>query len=96
MRIAVRIPGPASSVALAAEKDRLAADEDERRLRLDEAGQVVEVAVEPIGVMAVAIAQLLRRRGDDGKAFAHERGEPVAPRRVKGKMVSRFHFLDAS
>ena len=94
--IAKAVPYLALDVALAAEEQRFTADEDERRLGLDEPRQVIEIAVEAIGVVAVAVAQLLGRGGDDGDAFAHERGEPVAARRVEGKMVSGFHFFAAS
>src|SRR5690349_24552412 len=94
--VAKAVPHLALGIAPAAEQQRLAAREDERRLGLDEAGQVIEVAIEPVRVMAVAIAQLLGRGGDDGNAFAHQRREPAAPRRVEGEMVGGFHFFVAS
>ena len=93
--VAKAVPDLALRVAVAAEKQRLrrlARDQHQRGLGLEKSGEVIEVAVEAIRVVAVAVAQPLRRGGDDGDAFAHEGGEAVAPRRVERKMVSGFHF----
>ncbi len=49
---------------------RFAANQHDDRLRLREAGQVPEVAVEAVGVVRVAVADDLRRGRHDGDAVA--------------------------
>jgi hypothetical protein len=45
-------------------------DEHQHRLGFGETGQVLEIAVGAVGKVRVAIARLLRRRGDQGDAAA--------------------------
>ena len=49
---------------------RVAGHQHQHRLGLTEAGEVIEVAVEAVAVVGVAVTQVLRRGGDDGDAAA--------------------------
>ena len=49
----------------------VARHQDEHGVRLGEAGQVVEITVEAIGVVGIAIAYAFLRGRDDGDAALH-------------------------
>src|SRR3954468_13622699 len=94
--IAKSVPDLALGIAVAAKKNRarrLARHHREQRLRLVEAGEVVEVAIEAVRVVAVAVAHALGRRGDECHAFAHQGGEACAARRKDGNGVTGFHLV---
>ena len=72
--VAVAVPDLALLVAAAAEEQRLrraSGDDHQRRVRLGEAAQVIEVAVEAVGEMRVAVTHSLRRCGNDGDSRRH-------------------------
>ena len=83
-------PRFALDILLAAEQDRSrfarrgACVQHQQRLGFGEAGQIVEVAVVPVGVVGVPVAQLFRRGGDDGDAPARraQRGEDALTARA--------------
>ena len=71
--VAEAVPDLALRVLLAAEQDALAAragDDHQHRFGLGEAGEVVEVAVEAVGIVRVAVAHALGRGRDHGDAGA--------------------------
>ena len=82
--VAEAVPQLALRVLLAAEEDRLrrrARDEHQHRLGLGEAGEVIEIAVEAVEVVAVAVAHALGRGRHDREPGAdplEHRGAPGA------------------
>ncbi len=74
----VSVPDLAFRILLAAKQDGLcravvflSGDKHQRGFRFDEAGQVIEIAVEAIGIMRIAVAQYLRCGGNDGDTALH-------------------------
>ena len=70
------VPGFALQVFLAAEQHALRrrpGDQNQHRFGFLKAAEVVEVAVEPVQVLAVAVAHALGRGGHDGDAALHLR-----------------------
>src|SRR5690349_22971983 len=83
------VPDLAFGIAVAAEEDaarRASADEHERGLGLRKAGEVIEVAVVAVGIVAVAVAQVrseehtseLQSRRDLVCRLLLEKKKPVA------------------
>ncbi|CFW42537.1 Uncharacterised protein [Bordetella pertussis] len=69
-----------------------AGDQHQPGLGLGEAGQVEEIAVVPVRILGVAIAQGLRRGGQDGDAAArgaHVIHQAPAARGKRGDVVGR-------
>ncbi len=68
------IPGFAFGIALAAEQDRFAVlatgDQREHRFGFGKAGQVLEIAVLPVRIVAVVVAQTFRRGRHDADRVA--------------------------
>jgi hypothetical protein len=80
---ALAIPGLARRITVAHEQDvlalRTAWHEHRHGFRLREAGEVVEVAVGPVRILDIVVAQPDRRRGHDGDGVAaHELHERAA------------------
>ena len=76
------VPAFALGIAFAAEQDDFAGlaarDQGQHRLRLVEAGQVVEVAVLPVRIMRVVVADALGRRRQDGDGVATDDAHQLA------------------
>src|SRR5690349_5652830 len=91
------LPELARRVPLPAEEDRsglFPRDDHEDRLGLLKSAQVVEVAVESIQVVAVAIAHARRRGRDDRDAFSHAYLQRVAALGAAGETAGGIHLLD--
>ena len=89
------VPGFALFVLLAAEQQApglRAGDDHQHGLGLREAGEVVEMAVEAVGVVRVAVAYALRRGRNDRHAALHRLREAGAARAMECGIESvRFH-----
>ena len=79
--VAETVPDLALDVFLAAEEDRarfFPQHQDQHRLGLAKAGEVIEAAVPPVVVVAVGVARALGRGRDGDDALAEVASEPGA------------------
>src|SRR6266853_492761 len=95
--VADAFPEFALRIALAAEENRpglLSREEDQHRLGLGKPAQVVEIAVEPVKVIAVAIADAFRCGRNDRGALAHAQLQRVAALGAARKIAGGVHCRD--
>ena len=95
--VANAFPELALRIALAAEENRpglFSGDEDEHRFGLGEPAQIVEIAVESIQVVAVAIADAFRRGRNDRDTLAHARLQRVTALGAARKIAGGVHCRD--
>ncbi len=87
----VAIPDLAFQILFAAEQDGLwfiSSNQHQHRFRLNEAAQVIKVAVVAVAIMRVGIARHFRRGGDDGDAALHLRQQTGAALGIDGRVCS--------
>src|SRR6266853_662390 len=95
--VADAFPEFALRIALAAEENRpglLSREEDQHRPGLGKPAQVVEIAVEPVKVIAVAIADAFRCGRNDRGALAHAQLQRVAALGAARKIAGGVHCRD--
>ena len=95
--VADAFPELALRIALAAEENRpglFSREEDQHRLGLGESAQVVEIAIESVQIIAVAIADALGCGRNDRDALAHARLQRVAALGAARKIAGGVHCRD--
>src|SRR2546426_7788677 len=95
--VAHALPELALRIAFAAEENRsglLSREEDQHRLGLGEPAQVVEIAVESVKIIAVAIADSLRCGWNDRGALPHTQLQRVAALGAARKLAGGVHCRD--